>query len=300
MKKIAFLSTVLFLVINVQAQTTKKKTTKTTKSNKMTSTSTANTTNTATIQAVPVIESAPATTTTTNSNNTGGFNLEGVITSVGSVLGNAKGGGSMTESKASEGLKAALKAGTDLASNNLGAVDGFLANAAVKILFPPEAKKVESTLRSIGMNKVCDDVIVSVNRAAESAVVEAKPIFAAAITSMSIQDAIGILTGGQNSATEYLKNSSGQALMQKFQPIIKSNLDKANATKYWGDVMGAYNNVPFVQKVNPDLTQFVTQRAIDGIFMMVAQEELKIRQNPTARVGSIIQDVFGWADKNRK
>jgi hypothetical protein len=206
----------------------------------------------------------------------------------------------MTESKASEGLKAALKAGTDLASNNLGAVDGFLANAAVKILFPPEAKKVESTLRSIGMNKVCDDVIVSVNRAAESAVVEAKPIFAAAITSMSIQDAIGILTGGQNSATEYLKNSSGQALMQKFQPIIKSNLDKANATKYWGDVMGAYNNVPFVQKVNPDLTQFVTQKAIDGIFMMVAQEELKIRQNPTARIGSIIQDVFGWADKNRK
>jgi hypothetical protein len=298
MKKTAFLALALFLVINVQAQKTKKKTTKTTKSTKMTSIST---TNTATIEAVPVTESAPAATTTTNSNNSGGFNLGGVISSVGSVLGSAtSGGGSMTESKASEGLKAALKAGTDLASNNLGAVDGFLANAAVKILFPPEAKKVESTLRSIGMNKVCDDVIVSVNRAAESAVVEAKPIFAAAITSMSIQDAIGILTGGQNSATEYLKNSSGQALMQKFQPIIKSNLDKANATKYWGDVMGAYNNVPFVQKVNPDLTQFVTQKAIDGIFMMVAQEELKIRQNPTARIGSIIQDVFGWVDKNRK
>jgi hypothetical protein len=175
-----------------------------------------------------------------------------------------------------------------------------LGNAAVKILFPPEAKKVESTLRSIGMNKVCDDVVVSVNRAAETAVIEAKPIFTAAITNMSIQDAIGILTGGQNSATEYLKKSSGQALMQKFQPIIKSNLDKSNATKYWGDVMSAYNNVPFVQKVNPDLTQFVTQKAIDGIFMMVAQEELKIRQNPSVRVGSIIQDVFGWADKNRK
>jgi hypothetical protein len=297
MKKTAFLAVALFLMINVQAQITKKKTTKSTKLTKMMSTST---TNTATIQAVPVTETAPATTTTNNSNNSGGFNLGGVITSVGSVLGNAKGGGNMTESKASEGLKAVLKAGTDLASNNLGSVDGFLANAAVKILFPPEAKKVESTLRSIGMNKVCDDVIVSVNRAAESAVVEAKPIFAAAITSMSIQDAIGILTGGQNSATEYLKNSSGQALMQKFQPIIKSNLDKANATKYWGDVMGAYNNVPFVQKVNPDLTQFVTQKAIDGIFMMVAQEELKIRQNPTARIGSIIQDVFGWVDKNRK
>lgn len=293
MKKIAFSALAFFLVVNLQAQKTKKKTVKTTKT---TSTSTINT---STIQAVPVIETAP-TTTTTNSSNSGGFNLEGVITSVGSVLGTATGGGNMTESKASEGLKAALKAGTDLASNNLGAVDGFLANAAVKILFPPEAKKVESTLRSIGMNQVCDDVIVSVNRAAESAVVEAKPIFASAITSMSIQDAIGILTGGQNSATEYLKKSSGQALLQKFQPIIKSNLDKANATRYWGDVMGAYNNVPFVQKVNPDLTQFVTQKAIDGIFMMVAQEELKIRQNPTARVGSIIQDVFGWADKNKK
>lgn len=292
MKKIAFLALAFFLVVNLQAQKTNKKTVKTTKT---TSTSTIKT---STIQAVPVIETAP--TTTTNSSNSGGFNLEGVITSVGSVLGTATGGGNMTESKASEGLKAALKAGTDLASNNLGAVDGFLANAAVKILFPPEAKKVESTLRSIGMNQVCDDVIVSVNRAAESAVVEAKPIFASAITSMSIQDAIGILTGGQNSATEYLKKSSGQALFQKFQPIVKSNLDKANATRYWGDVMGAYNNVPFVQKVNPDLTQFVTQKAIDGIFMMVAQEELKIRQNPTARVGSIIQDVFGWADKNKK
>jgi hypothetical protein len=142
--------------------------------------------------------------------------------------------------------------------------------------------------------------VVSVNRAAETAVIEAKPIFTAAITNMSIQDAIGILTGGQNSATEYLKKSSGQALVQKFQPIIKSNLEKSNATKYWGDVMSAYNNVPFVQKVNPDLTQFVTQKAIDGIFMMVAQEELKIRQNPSLRVGSIIQDVFGWADKNKK
>lgn len=291
MKKIAFLALALFFVLNVQAQKLKKKTIKIPKT----------TASIPTVQTVPVNEATPAPTNTSNSNNSGGFNLNGVITSVGSAIGTVKSGsGSMTESKASEGLKAALKVGTDLASNNLGAVDGFLANAAVKILFPPEAKKVENTLRSVGMNKVCDDVIVSVNRAAESAVVEAKPIFAAAITSMSIQDAIGILTGGQNSATEYLKNSSGQALMQKFQPIIKSNLDKANATKYWGDVMSAYNNVPFVQKVNPDLTQFVTQKAIDGIFMMVAQEELKIRQNPTARVGSIIQDVFGWADKNRK
>ena len=293
MKKIVFLGVASFLILHLQAQRIIKNPINSIKKPSPPST------NSSTIQIKPVTEVSPSATKTT-SNNSEVMNLDGVITRVGSAISSAKDGNNMTESKASEGLKAALKAGTDIASNNLGTVDGFLGNAAVKILFPPEAKKVESTLRSIGMNKVCDDVVVSVNRAAETAVIEAKPIFTAAITNMSIQDAIGILTGGQNSATEYLKKSSGQALVQKFQPIIKSNLEKSNATKYWGDVMSAYNNVPFVQKVNPDLTQFVTQKAIDGIFMMVAQEELKIRQNPSLRVGSIIQDVFGWADKNKK
>ena len=215
----------------------------------------------------------------------------------------AVGGGNvqqMTQGRAAEGLKAALNVGTNAAASNLGAVDGFLANAVVKILFPPEARKVESTLRSIGMGSVCDQAITSINRAAEAAVVEAKPIFAAAITQMTISDAINILTGSENAATEYLKSTSGQALMQKFEPIIKSNLDRTQATKYWGDAMRAYNRVPLVQKINPNLPQYVTQRATDGIFLMVAQEEKKIRTNPAERIGSVIQDVFGWADKNRK
>lgn len=249
----------------------------------------------------PTTTASTENTSTSNSNSSiGGIDLGGIANQVGGILGGTSGIGSMTQEKASNGLKEALKLGTNVASNNLGAVDGFLANAAVKILFPPEARKIESTLRSIGMGAICDDVIKSVNRAAESAVVEAKPIFAQAITSMTITDAINILTGGNNSATEYLKSTSGQALMAKFQPIIKSNLDRTQATKYWGTAMTTYNSVPFVQKVNPNLTEFVTQKATDGIFLMVAEEELKIRQNPTARIGGILQDVFGWADKNKK
>jgi succinylarginine dihydrolase len=214
--------------------------------------------------------------------------------------GSSSGSGSMTNELAANGLKQALSVGTDLATNNLGQIDGFLANAAVKILFPPEARKIESTLRSLGMGSVCDQVITSVNRAAEAAVVEAKPIFVEAIKQMTITDAINILTGNKDAATQYLQRTSGQALMAKFEPIIQSNLQKTNATRYWSDAVNAYNNVRFGQKLNPNLSQYVTQKASDGIFLMVAAEEAKIRENPSQRVGSILQDVFGWADKNRK
>ncbi len=206
----------------------------------------------------------------------------------------------MTQEKAASGLKEALNLGTNAAASNLGKIDGYLANAAVKILFPPEAKKIESTLRSIGMGSLCDQVVTSINRAAESAVVEAKPIFAAAITNMTISDAIGILTGGQGAATDYLKRTSGQALMQKFEPIIQTNLNKTQATQYWSQAMGAYNRVPLGQKINPNLSEYVTQKAIDGIFLMVAEEEKKIRTNPLARIGSILKEVFGWADSQKK
>jgi hypothetical protein len=224
-----------------------------------------------------------------------------VMESLGGLLGgSSSSSGSMTNELAANGLKQALSAGTDLAANNLGQIDGFLANAAVKILFPPEARKIESTLRSLGMGSVCDQVITSVNRAAEAAVVEAKPIFVEAIKQMTITDAINILTGDKDAATQYLQRTSGQVLIAKFEPIIQSNLQKANATKYWSDAIKAYNALPFVQKMNPNLSQYVTQKATDGIFLMVAIEEGKIRENPAQRVGSVLQDVFGWADKNKK
>jgi hypothetical protein len=242
------------------------------------------------------------TSTSSSSESTGSSsNMGNVIGTLGGLLGgSSSGSGSMTNDLAANGLKQALSVGTDLATNYLGQIDGFLANAAVKILFPPEARKIESTLRSLGMGSVCDQVITSVNRAAEAAVVEAKPIFVEAIKQMTITDAINILTGNKDAATQYLQRTSGQALMAKFEPIIQSNLQKTNATKYWSDAVKAYNNVPFGQKLNPNLSQYVTQKASDGIFMMVAIEEAKIRENPAQRVGSILQDVFGWADKNRK
>ena len=252
------------------------------------------------------------TTITTETSKTASKSSSSQSTDSGSVMGNvmeslggllggsSSSSGSMTNELAANGLKQALSVGTDLAANNLGQIDGFLANAAVKILFPPEARKIESTLRSLGMGSVCDQVITSVNRAAEAAVVEAKPIFVEAIKQMTITDAINILTGDKDAATQYLQRTSGQVLITKFEPIIQSNLQKANATKYWSDAIKAYNALPFVQKMNPNLSQYVTQKATDGIFLMVAIEEGKIRENPAQRVGSVLQDVFGWADKNKK
>ena len=222
-----------------------------------------------------------------------------ILEGIGTIINGKSNANEMTQSRASEGLKAALKSGTDFASAKLGSVDGFLADAAVKILFPPEAKKIENTLRKLGMNKQCDNVIKTVNRAAEAAVVEAKPIFASAITNMTITDAINILTGGQGAATDYLRRTSGQELAKKFQPIIQSNLNKTGATKHWSTAMNTYNRVPMVEKVNPNLTDYVTQKAIDGVFLKVAEEENKIRSNPTARIGGIIKDVFGWADQQK-
>lgn len=247
--------------------------------------------------------STSGTASTSSSSESAGSSstMGNVVGTLGGLLGgSSSGSGSMTNDLAANGLKQALSVGTDLATDNLGQIDGFLANAAVKILFPPEARKIESTLRSLGMGSVCDQVITSVNRAAEAAVVEAKPIFVEAIKQMTITDAINILTGNKDAATQYLQRTSGQALMAKFEPIIQSNLQKTNATKYWSDAVNAYNAVPFGQKLNPNLSQYVTQKASDGIFMMVAVEEAKIRENPAQRVGSILQDVFGWADKNRK
>ena len=220
---------------------------------------------------------------------------------MGTLGGMVRGGsGSMTNDKAANGLKEALNVGTAAATNNLGKVDGFLANAAVKILLPPEARRVESTLRGLGMGSVCDQVITSVNRAAEGAVVEAKPIFIQAIKSMTISDAIGIFTGGDGAATNYLRRTSGEVLKQRMQPIIKSNLDRTQATRYWGDAINQYNKIPLVQKANPDLSQFVTEKAIDGVFLMIAVEEKSIRANPAARIGSILTEVFGWADSQKK
>jgi len=197
-------------------------------------------------------------------------------------------------------LKQALQLGTAKSADQLSAVNGFFGNAAVKILFPPEAQKVEKTLRSMGMNKLCDNVILSLNRAAEDAAKDAKPIFIDAIKKMSLQDVSGILLGQQDAATQYFKKTTSTALAVKFKPTIQASLDKVGATKYYGTAAGEYNKLPFVKHLNPDITDYATQKTIDGLFVEIAQEELKIRQNlPTARSTSLLQKVFSFADSKK-
>ena len=207
--------------------------------------------------------------------------------------------GNPTTTEIGLGLKQALEVGTSKGADQLSAKDGFLGNMAVKILFPPEAQKVEKTLRSIGLNSLADNVILSLNRAAEDAAKEAKPIFISAIKQMTIADATNILLGNKDAATSYFKRVTTAQLMEKFSPVIASSLNKVGATKYWSDAASQYNKIPLVKPVSTDLSSYVAQKAIDGMFIQVAQEELKIRENITSRSTPLLQKVFGYADKNK-
>lgn len=197
------------------------------------------------------------------------------------------------------GLKQALEFGTNYSAERLSTKDGYLGNLAVKIMMPPEAQKVENTLRSLGLNTLCDNVITSLNRAAEDAAIQAKPIFVNAIKQMSFQDVTNILLGQQDAATMYFKRTTSIALADKFRPSITTSLSKVGATRYWGDLTSTYNKIPLVKPINTDLAGYVTDRAIDGLFVEVAQEELKIRQNLAARSTSLLQKVFGYADRQK-
>jgi hypothetical protein len=175
----------------------------------------------------------------------------------------------------------------------VSATDGFFGNPEIKIPFPQDAKIIETKLRQVGLGSKVDEAILSINRAAEDAGKEAKPIFISAVKNMTVKDAVNIVKGGDNAATMYLKQSSTAELSTKFQPVIKASLDKVSATKYWEDLIKAYNKIPMVQKMNPNLTQYVTDKAIDGLFVMVAKEELKIRKDPKAQTSALLKKVFG-------
>ena len=205
----------------------------------------------------------------------------------------------ITEQEVASGLMEALVQGATNGSDLLSKVNGYLGNPQVKIPFPTEAQKIESTLRDLGMNKMCDDVINSLNRAAENAAIEAKPILINSIRSMTITDAMDILFGANDAATEYLKKTTTTQLTDKFSPIIESSLNKVGATKYWTDAVNYYNKIPLVADLNPDLEAYVTAKALEGLFYMVEQEELKIRQDPAARAAEIVQKVFGYYDTNK-
>jgi hypothetical protein len=189
------------------------------------------------------------------------------------------------------GLKEALNVGTNNASQKLSAADGFFKDAAVKILMPAEAVKAEKKLRSMGMGKLVDDAILSMNRAAEDASKSAAPIFINAIRQMSIGDAIGILKGSDFAATTYLKDKTTNSLTEAFRPVIDASLTKVNATKYWNAVFTTYNKFT-TDKVNPDLAAYVTEKALEGMFQKVSLEEQKIRKDPMARTSDILKKVF--------
>ncbi|MEN9299404.1 MAG: hypothetical protein RLZZ429_1717 [Bacteroidota bacterium] len=192
------------------------------------------------------------------------------------------------------GLKEALVTGSTKGSNLLSQTDGFFANAALKILLPPEAQKIERTLRNVGLGKQVDDAILSMNRAAEDACKSAAPIFSNAIKQMSFQDAVGILKGPDTAATSYLKGKTTSPLTEAFRPVIETSLDKVDATKHWNTLITSYNKLPLVKdKINPDLAAYVTERALSGIFYQVAIEEKEIRRNPLARTSEILKKVFG-------
>lgn len=218
----------------------------------------------------------------------------GLLKKAGGILNKVTGGNtSLSNDEIIAGLKEALSVGANNSSQKLAAVDGFFANAAIKVLMPPEAKKVESTLRSAGLGGMVDKAILSMNRAAEEASKSAAPIFINAIKQMSFQDALGILKGSDTAATGYLKGKTSAALTTAFKPVIDEALKKTEATKYWKDVFETYNKLPTTfKKVNTDLSGYVTDKALGGLFYQVALEEQKIRKDPAARVTDILKKVF--------
>nr|WP_309755664.1 DUF4197 domain-containing protein [Flavobacterium sp.] len=194
------------------------------------------------------------------------------------------------------GLKEALNNGISKQVSKLTATDGFFRNEAVKILLPEELRKVDAGLRRIGLSSLADEGLKVLNRAAEDAVKEATPIFVDAVRNMTFNDARTILMGNQSSATTYLQNSTTTALYGKFNPVIKNSFTKVGADKVWSNIITKYNSIPLVNKVNPDLTDYVTNQALNGVFKMVAVEEKNIRTNLSARTSVLLQKVFAMQD----
>jgi hypothetical protein len=210
--------------------------------------------------------------------------------SIKDLISGTKSGG-LTTDEIAIGLKEALSVGAEESGKKLASLDGYFGNAAIKVLMPEEAKVVEKKLRSIGLGKQVDQAILSMNRAAEDAAKSAAPIFISAIKQMSIQDAMGILKGGDMAATNYLKEKTTKSLTESFRPVIEESLKKVDATKYWNTVFTTYNQFS-KEKVNPDLSAYVTEKALYGIFFQVGEEEKKIRKDPMARTTEILKKVF--------
>ncbi|OFY92581.1 MAG: hypothetical protein A3K10_13335 [Bacteroidetes bacterium RIFCSPLOWO2_12_FULL_31_6] len=199
---------------------------------------------------------------------------------------------SLTNDEVIRGLREALTIGTNNSSSLTSKLDGFYKNPEIFIPFPPEAIKVKNKVEELGMKKQVDEFVMTLNRAAETATLEAAPIFVNAIKEMTIADGFAILRGNDNAATQYLKDKTTAQLKVKFNPIVKNAIQKVEVTKYWNPVINTYNKIPFIEKMNPDLEDYVTTKAMDGLFLMIAKEETKIRKDPMARVTDLLKKVF--------
>ncbi len=194
------------------------------------------------------------------------------------------------------GLRQALDLGIDKQVTKLTQKDGFYGNQLVKIGLPSELQKVDQTLRDIGLGSLADEGIKVLNRAAEDAVKEATPIFVNAVKEITFSDAKNILLGSDDAATNYLKQRTNNELYSKFTPVINNSFSKVGADQIWSNIINKYNTVPFVTKVNPDLTDYVTTEALSGVYKMISVEEKDIRNNISSRTTSLLQKVFALQD----
>ncbi|GAA4304883.1 DUF4197 domain-containing protein [Nibribacter koreensis] len=202
-------------------------------------------------------------------------------------------GGPLTQNEVAMGLREALSQGITKGANQAAQTDGYYKNSLIRIPFPQDVQRVEKTLRSIGLGSEVDKFVMTLNRGAEDAAKSAVPIFISAIKQLTFSDVWNILRGEKDAATQFLKRTTTSQLTTAFRPVIKNSLDKVNATRYYADLVNRYNQIPLVQKANPDLEAYATQKAIDGLFTLVAQEEANIRENPIARTTELLRRVFG-------
>ena len=219
-----------------------------------------------------------------------GDSSKNVLSGMNKVLGKGS-TGALSNADIITGLKQALSIGTDNSAKKLNKADGFFANAAIKILMPDEAKKAEKTLRQFGMGSLVDKAVLSMNRAAEDAAGGITNIFLDAIKGMTLTDGLSILRGGDFAATDYLKKNTTLQLTEKMRPVIEKSLAKTDATKYWKDVFTAYNTFS-KQTVNTDISAYVTEKSMAGIFYSIGEEEQKIRKDPAAQVTDLLKKVF--------
>ncbi len=200
----------------------------------------------------------------------------------------------VSEGEAGQAVKEALSQGVLNAVLNLNRTDGFFGSNIYKMFLPPDAQKIEKTLRAAGMGAQVDKAILAINRGAEDAVAYAKPIFLDAIKEITITDALKLVSGQKDAITQYFKSKTTDKLTVAFRPSVQSSLDKVDATKYYSDIVTTYNNLPTTfKKVNPDLTSYVVEKAVDALFDQVAKEEANIRANPMGQASDLLKKVFG-------